>query len=210
MCINKPVIIIGAGGHAKVVADALTQVGVDLLGLTDVNKKKDDICFGLPVLGGDEIINKYSPDKVLLANGLGTLPEDKSRWELAKRMREAGYSFITVVHPSATIADSVSLAEGVQVMAGCILQPEVSVGQDSIINTGVILDHDCMIGENCHIAPGVTMSGGVHVDNETHVGTAAIILQNISIGSNTIIAAGSVIYHDVLSDVKFIQSKNRL
>ncbi len=203
----KPVIVLGAGGHAKVVIDTLQQSGREITGLTDPNIIKGNKYFDVNVLGDDGIIQEYMSDEVELANGLGTIPGSDLRWRIASRMRSLGYKFTIVIHPSAVIANSAYLEEGVQIMAGCILQPDVVVGRDTIINTGVSIDHDCQIGANCHIAPGVSLSGGVRIGDFVHIGTGATAIQNISIGSNSVVAAGSVIYRDIASGVTLIQSK---
>ncbi len=202
----KPVIVLGAGGHAKVVAEALIQSGHEILGFVTPDLEPGTVLFGHSVLGDDDVINEFSPDNVMLANGVGALPYQNLRWRLASKMRKQRYKFLTIIHPLAIIASDVVLNEGVQVMAGSVVQPGTQIGQDSIINTGVLLDHDCSIGRNCHLAPGVACSGGVHVGKDSHLGTGTIVIQNISIGENSIVAAGSVIYKNVLRDVVFMQT----
>ncbi len=203
----KPVIVLGAGGHAKVVADVLKQSGRKILGLIDIKEKKGASRFGLLVLGDDNDLDQYDADDIELANGVGALSGKGIRWDMANRMRIAGYTFSTIIHPSAIIAESVLLREGVQVMAGCVIQPEVSIGLDSIINTGSLIDHDCEIGSNCHIAPGVSLNGGVKIGDGTHIGTGAVALQYVSIGKNAVVAAGSVVNKDIQSDTTFIQRR---
>lgn len=199
-----PIIILGAGGHAKVVAEALIQAGLEIKGLTSPDKNQNATFFGLKVLGTDEILSTFSPSEVMLANGIGALPGGKLRWQLAKRMREKGFMFTRVIHPSSVVALDVEFAEGVQIMAGTVIQTNVRIGTDSIINTGALIDHDCHIAENCHIAPGVVCSGGVKIRGETHLGTGATVVQNITIGRNTVIGAGSTIYRNVPANTKFI------
>ena len=203
---NIPIIILGAGGHAKVIAEALIQAGFKVKGLTSPDKSRNVTFFGLKVLGTDEILSNFSPSEVMLANGIGTLPGGKLRWKLAKRMRENGFVFTQVIHPSSVVALDVELAEGVQIMAGSVIQTNVRIGQDSIINTGTLIDHDCQIAENCHIAPGVVCSGGVKIGKGTHLGTGTTVIQNISIGRNTVIGAGTTIYKNVAANTKFVQS----
>lgn len=201
----KPIIILGAGGHAKVVAEALYQSKREILGFVTPDKEKGTPFFGSTILGDDDVLSNYSSDDILLVNGMGVLPYQNMRWTLASRMRNQGYTFSTVIHPSAVIASDVYLDEGVQIMAGCVIQPGSHIGMDSIINTGVLLDHDCQVEENCHLAPGVVCSGNVVVGKGTHIGTGSTVIQNISIGGNSVVAASSVIYKDVPCDVKFLQ-----
>jgi UDP-perosamine 4-acetyltransferase len=203
----KPVVIIGAGGHARVVADMLRCSGREILGVITPDLCRGEDVSGLKVLGDDRAVCNYPPETIELANGIGALPAKKLRWSLAKRFREKGFCFSTVIHPGAIIARDVSLAEGVQVMAGAVLQPGVIVGHDTIINTRVSLDHDCRIAECCHIAPGVTLSGDVQIGRLSHIGTGACAVHGVCIGSEVIVAAGSVVYRDIPDHVIFIQDK---
>ena len=203
----RSVIIIGAGGHAKVLAEMLQKSKRHIIGVTDPNKKEGETSFGLNVIGDDEVIKEHDKSKVELVNGIGALPGNNIRWNIAKRFRDLDYTFATVIHPSAIISNDIILKDGVQIMAGCIIQPGVEVGQDSIINTGVILDHDCKIGKSCHIAPGVTLCGGVDVGNGAHVGAGTISLQYKRIGANTIVAAGSIVHRDINENTVFIQPR---
>jgi sugar O-acyltransferase (sialic acid O-acetyltransferase NeuD family) len=207
---KKVVILLGAGGHAKVVAEALIQSGKTILGLVAPDKKKGSKCFGLDVLGNDDELLSYSPREVVLANGIGALPGIVLRWKLAGQMREKGFQFTRVIHPSATIAADVIVGEGAQVMAGSIIQPGSSIAQDSIVNTRVSIDHDCKIGENCHLAPGVILSGCVNIGKGAHLGTGATVIQNISIGANSTVSAGSIVYKDLVNDKMLIQIKQNI
>ena len=204
---TAPIIIVGAGGHAKVVAEALSLAGRNILGFTTPDIDPGTEISGSSVLGDDSLIRKYSPGEVVLANGIGALPDQDLRWRLAEQLRKDGYEFTQVIHPSVVIAGDVKMAEGVQVMAGAVIQPGTQIGRDSIINTGVMLDHDCNISMNCHLAPGVVCSGGVHVDMGVHLGAGAIVIQNIAIGNFSVVAAGSVVYKDVPSNHKLVQSR---
>ena len=204
---SKPVIIMGTGGHAKVVADVLELSKVEVLGFVTPDLEIELEFCGKKVLGDDSLISQYPADEIELANGIGSLPGKNLRWQLTDKMRKQGYSFVTIVHPDAIIGPDVSLGEGVQVMAGVIIQAETKIGKDSIINTGALIDHDCKIAENCHIAPGVICGGGIEIGANTHIGIGTIVAEYRSIGSNCIIASGSVVYKDVLDNTTLIQTK---
>ncbi len=207
---TRPVIILGAGGHAKVVAEALRQSGRKIIGLLTPDTEPGIELCGSIVLDHDQALDEYSPEAVELANGIGAMPGNNARWQQSVRMRELGYRFTSVIHPSAVIAEGVALAEGVQIMAGAVIQPEVGIGRDSIINTGALLDHDCVIGANCHIAPGVVCSGGVRMGDGVHLGTGSVIIQSISIGLGSVVAAGSVVYRDIPDNTTFIQKRKNM
>lgn len=206
---TRPVIVLGAGGHAKVVADSLLCLGLDIKGFVTPGLVAGGEYNGYKVLGDDNVVFDYDPGDIILANGVGALPKQEMRWKLGKQMRQKGYAFITFIHPSAVVADDVVLSDGVQIMAGAIIQPGVRIGQDSIINTGAILDHDCLIESNCHVAPGVACGGSVRVGKLSHLGIGTSVVQNISIGENSIIAAGSMVYKDLPANSTFIQARMR-
>ena len=204
---DKPVIIMGAGGHAKVVVDALQLYGREILGFVTPDMKIGTEFCGKKVLGNDEAINHYLPDEVELVNGVGSLPRKNLRWKLADKMRKQGYIFASIIHPDAVIASDIILDEGVQIMAGAVIQSGTKVGQDSIINTGALIDHDCEIADNCHLAPGVICSGGVKIGSNSHLGTGTIVTEFRSIGDNCTVAAGSVVFKDILDNAIFIQTR---
>jgi UDP-perosamine 4-acetyltransferase len=205
---NKPILILGAGGHAKVIAEVLIKSGKEILGFVAPEIKKGSKYFNLDVLGDDSVLASYNPEEVLLANGVGALPNNTLRRQLAINMRQQGYRFATVIHPDSIVASDVYLDDGVQIMAGVVIQPSVSVGKDTIVNTGALIDHDCTIAEDCHIAPGVTLCGGVDIKSNVYVGAGATILQGISVGKNSILAAGSIIYKDISEGVTYLQPRH--
>ncbi len=203
--INKPVIIIGAGGHSKVVADALNCSGYKILGFVTPDAEPGSSFYNSTILGDDSVIIEYLPDDVLLANGIGALPYQTLRYKLAMNFRNQGYSFVTIVHPSAIVSQNVILEEGVQVMSGAVIQTDVKIGCDSIINTGALIDHDCNIAENCQISPGAILNGGVIIEKESYIGTGAKITQCVRVNKRCVVAAGTVVYKDVPRNVMIKQ-----
>ena len=178
--------------------DALRLQSAELLGIADADLgKKGQMLLGIPVLGGDEEVKKYSVDKIQLVNGIGSVSVNSQRRKLFEHFKGEGYQFASVAHPSAIIAGDVVLSEGAQIMAGAVIQAGCHVGMNAVINTGAVVDHDCHIGDHVHISPGVTISGGVVVGENSHVGTGATVLQGIRIGRNSLVAAGAVVIRDV-------------
>ena len=203
----KPVLIIGGGGHAKVLIESLRKSNSKIIGLTDTAMAVGSFCCNVTVLGDDNLIYKYKPADIDLVNGLGSIPGEDNRWELERKFRNQDYSFASIIHPSAVLASDFQIKSGVQIMAGVIIQPNVIIGKSCIINTGVKVDHDCVIEEHCHLAPGVTLSGNVTIGKRTHIGTGTSVIQGVNVGQNCIIAAGSVIYKDVPSNTKVLQQR---
>lgn len=192
------VIIIGAGGHAKVLLDALQLMSCKVIGFVDpAFAKGTQGPGGVPVLGGDEALKDFAVSHVQLVNGIGSVGPTAARSAVYQRGKQAGFSFARVVHPSAVVSPSAIVGEGVQIMAGCVVQSGAEIGANSILNTRASVDHDCRIGETVHIAPGVTLSGNVRVGDRTHIGTGAVVIQGISIGADSLVAAGAVVYRDI-------------
>jgi sugar O-acyltransferase (sialic acid O-acetyltransferase NeuD family) len=196
--VTASIIIIGAGGHARVLLDALQLSACKVIGFVDPALARGAAGpGGLPVLGGDEALKDFSASQVLLVNGIGSIGPTAARGAVWRRGKDAGFSFARVVHPSAIVSASATLGEGVQVMAGCVIQSGAEIGANSIVNTRASIDHDCKVGETVHIAPGVTLSGGVHIGDRAHIGTGAVVIQGVTIGADSLVAAGAVVYRDL-------------
>ena len=195
---SLPVIVLGAGGHAKVLINALQLAGIRIAGIVDTDPGKHGISLlGVRVLGGEEAISQHDPAQVRLVNGVGAVGLPEKRRRLFESFKKRGYTFQSVLHPSAVISSDVVLGEGVQIMAGEIVQPGARVGQNAILNTGARVDHDCIVGAHAHLAPGVILSGSVKVSDGTHVGTGVIVIQGVSIGAGCLIGAGSLVLEDI-------------
>lgn len=156
--------------------------------------------LGVKIIGDDSYIDNCSTEDIYLVNGVGSAGSMGLRKSIYDKFKEK-YSFATVIHPSTIISSNVELAEGVQVMAGAIIQPGCYIGINSIINTGASIDHDCCIGCHVHIAPGCILSGTVSIGCCTHIGTGCVVIQGKTIGHNTLVGAGSLILHNVKSDI---------
>jgi len=194
----KPVIVIGGGGHAKVVVATLRELGAEVLGFTDTDPRRAALA-GLARLGGDEAVLDYPPAEILLAQGLGSVQPAALRAQVFGKFKDLGYSFITLVHPAATVAADVEIGEGTVVFAGSVVQPGTRIGSNAILNTRCSVDHDCTIGPHVHIAPGATLSGGVMAADGCHIGIGAAVIQGISIGADALVGAGAVVLRDVIA-----------
>jgi len=200
--IQKPIIILGAGGHAKVLIDTLQRQSANILGVTDPDPElhgKD--VMGISIIGDDNSILQYGVNDIVLVNGLGKVNCSNKRMQIYHTFKERGYIFARVIHPSAVISSGAYLAEGVHVMAGAIIQTLVTIGVNTIINTGVSLDHECIIGDHVHIAPGATISGGVEIGDNVLIGAGATIIQGIHVGASSVVGAGAVVTKDVREGV---------
>lgn len=192
---NKPIIIIGNGGHALVLAEILLLNHREILGYTAPSKKSNS--FGLHYLGTDDVILTYDAKQVELVLGVGSIQPNNVRMGIFQQFKELGYCFANCIHPTAILSSTATIQEGVQIMAGVIVQPFVKIHPNVIVNTGVQIDHECEIFEHVHLAPGTILSGNVKIYPNVHIGTGAKIIQSISIGENSMVAAGAVVVKNV-------------
>jgi UDP-perosamine 4-acetyltransferase len=203
MPIAMPVAILGGGGHARVVIEALHRAGETILGVID---PKPGVTASLPsgisYLGAT--LQGLRPDQADLAIGVGSvdIAGAERRARLFAEAKAAGFGFRRVVHPETIVPADAVLGEGSQIMAGAILQPRVVLGANCIVNTGSRLDHDCQVGDHTHLAPGAVLSGDVRIGDRCHIGTGAIIIQGIRIGAGSMIAAGAVITRNLEAGAK--------
>lgn len=180
---NK-VYLYGANGHAKVVMDIARLAYYEVPCLIDDNPQVNELA-GLPVVHSAEGLSPI----------IVTIGDCKIRKKIVECLGKREY--LTVVHPNAVKADSVSIGYGTVVMAGAIMNPYVTVGNHCIINTGASLDHDVKVGGFVHIAPHCTICGESEVGDGTWVGAGTTVIQGIHIGKNCFIGAGSVVIKDI-------------
>jgi UDP-perosamine 4-acetyltransferase len=209
--LSKPIIIIGAGGHAKVLIDALKLLTAPILGISEQDSATvNSELLGVAVICKNGELKKYPPEGVTLVNGLGGVKDTSSRREVFERLKMLGYVFSQVIHPSAVISANAVLGEGVQVMAGAIIQAGVRVAENTIINTKTSVDHDCQIGSHVHLAPGVTVCGNVKIGDSVHVGSGATIIQEIIVGPHCLIGAGTLVRSNVPAGATVIGVPGRI
>ena len=186
---NK-VIILGAGGHAKVIADIVIKSGDCLVGFLDDNPDLPQKIMGFPNLGCISNITKFDND-IQYVIGIGDN-------EIRKKMSQKfSVSWYTAIHPKATIAFDVKIGEGSVVMANAAINISSIIGKHCIINTGSVIEHDNYIGDYVHISPNATLSGTVSVGDMTHIGVGATISNNISICNNVILGAGCTVVKNI-------------
>ncbi|MGI8688070.1 MAG: acetyltransferase [Thermomicrobiales bacterium] len=192
------VLILGAGGHAKVVADILCCQGTPVLGFLDDNPATWGAArLGLPVLGGIATYREYMPSGLIL--GIGDIATRKAVVErLGACARDL---WCNAIHPHATVAHSVRLGRGVAVMARGVVNPDAILGDHSVVNTGATVDHDGVIGAHAHIGPGAHLAGGIRVGTGALIGVGANITPWLTIGDGAVIGAGSVVVDDVPAHV---------
>ncbi len=204
------VLIWGAGGHGKVVADLVRSTGHSVAGYADLDQGK----HGVAVEPGGATVVISQADLVQLIEQGGTLPcrataialglgDNDARLRIAQRIAQrAGRALMrALVHPAATVSESAQLGPGTVVFAGAVVNAAATIGTAVVINSAAVVEHDCSIGDGAHIAPGAVLTGGVSVGQGTLVGARAVVLPGIAIGANAVVGAGAVVAADVPAGV---------
>lgn len=187
---EKKVIIIGASGHGKVIADIIHQSGDKVRGFLDDDPTKKEI-HQIPVLGKIEDTQKYK-DNYDFIIGIGN---NKIRKEIAES--NPALNYYTAIHPTAVIGEGVRIGNGTAVMAGVVINADAEIKKHCIINTSAVIEHECVIGDYTHVSPQACLCGNVHVGEECHVGAGTTIINNRNIANNIIIGAESVVIKDI-------------
>lgn len=197
--IARPLVLLGAGGHAKVLLSLIQAAGFEVLGVCDpvLSVQAVSSWRGIKVLGGDEALEGLEPSSVGLVNGIGQLVEGTSRQRVFDGLKERGFLFPALRHPATWVDNSVILHEGVQVMAGAVIQADTVIGVNSIINTNASVDHDCTIGAHVHIAPAATLCGGVTIESYCFIGSGATVIQGLKVGESSVVGAGVALVRDL-------------
>jgi len=192
------VVIVGAGGHGQVVADALLKAAAagsewQPVGYADDNPANiGAMLLALPVIGGIDSLMTFPHDGVVVAIG-----DNETRRSVFDLLDRRGERFVTVRHPSAVIANDVEVGPGSMICAGVIIGPGTRVGANVILNTGCSIDHHNRIGDHVHVAPGVRTGGTVRVGTGALIGIGAIVMPGRVIGAGSIVGAGALVQRDV-------------
>ena len=212
---KKKIVLIGGGGHCKVVISILKKIdNFEIAGIVD-NYEADSFINKIKTIGTDDDLKdiyKSGIHNTLIT--VGSIKDNTKRYRLFNMAKEIGYKFPVIISPEAIVDESVKIGEGTVIMPGSIINIDSSIGKNCIINTGAIIEHDCKIGNHCHIAPGVHISGEANIGELSFLGIGGTMIQGIKIGKNVSIGAGSVVIKDILDDViavgnpaKIIKSK---
>lgn len=200
---TRRVLVFGASGHGKVVADVVRAAGHDLAGFIDDDPvRRRDGLWELPVLGWEECTAlAIGPDRPAIALGIG---DNRTRERVFDRVLPAGFEILTVVHPSAVVAPRARLGAGTVVMALVAVNPDAEVGEGAILNTGCVVEHDCRVGDFAHLSPNSALGGGVAIGDRTHLGLGAVVLPLVKVGDDVRVGAGAVVTRNVAPGVTVV------
>ena len=184
-------IVIGAGGHAVVVADALQEMGLEVVAFLekDTVTKKVSQLVGLPVLISASALASFDPVQVNLVNGIGDI---QTRKQVQLGLLQEGWTFTGLIHPTAVISKFSEVATDAQIHANAVVQANTKIGNGVIINSNAVIEHDCTVGEWAHIAPSATICGGCVVSNECLVGSNATLVPFQTVEKGSLVRAGQI------------------
>ncbi|PUU87761.1 acetyltransferase [Halanaerobium congolense] len=198
----KKIIIIGAGGHAKVIADIIIKRKKKLKEniiieafLDDKYETKKTVYQGIPLIGKLDKINNLNKDDYYFVIAIGN---NAIREKIANKY---DLKYYTAVHPDAILAEDVEIGEGTAVMANAVINSSVKVGSHCIINTSSVIEHDNEIDAFAHVSPNAVLAGNVKVGKKSWIGMGTSVVQGVKIGDNVTIGAGSVVLNDIVNDV---------
>lgn len=193
----KKIVLIGAGGHCKVIIDIIrSRNEYEIVGITDKNNV--GTVFNVPIIGNDDVLNELYDKGVKYAFiCVGAFNNIKIRNVIYTRLKQIGYKLPVLLHKKAIVSQYASIEEGTCVMAGAIINPDAHISENCIINTGTIIEHECNINKNCNISPNCSIAGNVVVKNNTFIGIGSTVIEGINIGENVIIGAGTVVIRNV-------------
>jgi sugar O-acyltransferase (sialic acid O-acetyltransferase NeuD family) len=199
-----PVIVVGAGGHGIVVADALLAQGRDVIGFVDADAAlHGQRLLGLPVLGDDAALTQQRTETTELANGIGgtgdlaSVENGSARRRVQQRLETAGWRFASVIHPQAIVSVHAVVEPGAQVLAGAVVQALARIERGAIVNTCAVVEHHAQVGAFSHIAPGAVLCGHVVVGAESHIGANAVVRQGITLAERVVAGIGAAVVRNV-------------
>jgi len=199
----RKILLIGAGGHCKVVLDVLLKSQQYVVaGIIDVKNRVGEKVSGVPVVGTDaDLPMLFKKGITHCFISVGSVGDTALRVKLYGAAWKVGFIFPTLIHPLASVSRNAALGEGNFIACRAIINAGARIGDQCIINTGAIVEHDCAVGDFVHISPGAVLSGGAAVGQFSHIGSGSVLIHGVRIGERTVIGAGSVVIKDIPSGV---------
>ena len=198
--VHKRLVIIGASGHGKVVADTAIKMGTynDIVFLDDNTSIHSCMC--IPIVGRSDDIPFYIKDSDFFV----AIGNAETRQRIFEKLKKSGAAIATLIHPDAVIGTNVKIGKGTVVMAGAVINSETEIGEGCIINTSSSVDHVCLICDYVHISVGAHVAGTVVIGSRTWLGIGAVISNNLSIVSDCVIGAGAVVVKSITESGTYI------
>jgi sugar O-acyltransferase (sialic acid O-acetyltransferase NeuD family) len=205
----RSLLIVGAGGHGKVIADVARAAGFTVVGFVDADPRKLDAVVGA---SGDRVLAEQAALLRALtqqqplpggADGLALgIGDNSDRLWVA---RQAGPDrFAVILHPAAVVSSSAQIGTGTVVLPAAVINADAVIGSAVIVNTAAVVEHDCIIGDGAHISPGAVLGGGVAVGAGSWIGAGAVVIEGVAVGENVIVGAGAVVLRNVPDGLKVV------
>lgn len=199
---SRKCVILGAGGHARLVIDAVLAADhsdAEVVAVVDSDRSLwETEVLGISVIGGDDQLAHLVDQGVLyFLLGVGSSKNTDLKRKLYDLGLKSGFRALSARHPAAVCSALATLGEGVQLMANSIIGPGARLGSNVAVNAGAVVEHDCQIGDNVFIGTGAVVCGGVEVGEGAFIGAGATVRQMVKIGSNSVLGAGCVVVSDV-------------
>lgn len=201
---RRQLIIWGAKGHAKVLAEAARLQSLEVVAVFDNNPDTDPPFAGVPLITGREGFLQWkaeqgdTPLAAMVAIGGSN---SSARLDVQRFLESEGVAIVTALHPTAHISSDAILGNGCQILANSTVGVDVTMGDACIINTSAVVDHESRLGDCVHIAPNACLTGCVAIGSRTFIGAGAVVLSNLQIGEGVLIGAGSVVTRDIPDNV---------
>lgn len=194
----KKIVLIGAGGHCKVIIDIIkSKNNYEIVGVTDKNEVTDKV-LDIPIIGDDSILEKLHNNGIEYAFiCIGALDNLQLRNIIYNKLKKIGFKLPVLIHKDAVVSKYAHVEAGTCIMPGAIINAGAAIKENCIVNTGAIIEHDCIIGKNTHVSPKACIAGASTVGNNCHVGMGSSVIQCVKIGDNVTIGAGAVVIDDI-------------
>lgn len=196
---KEDLIIIGRGGHAKVVIDIIEECDMfNIIGITDAVSNDENEYMGYPILGNDDVLPVYLKKGIRnVALGVGGFRDNLLRTRIFNIIKGYGFNFPPIIHPSAIVAKSATIGEGTVVKRGAIVDTNVEVGLNNILEIGSIIGHESKVGDHNLISGGVTIGANTTIESGVVCALGATVISGITVGKNILIGAGATVVNSI-------------
>ena len=206
---NRPLILVGGGGHCKSVIDVAEVAGYTILGILDKPEELGRKVLNYKVIGNDDDIPQYAA-KADFVITVGQIRSSAIRRKIAGKIEQAGGRLATIIAADAAVSRYATIGEGTVILHKCVINADVHIGRHCIINTMANIEHEVQIGDFCHISTGVMVNGRTKVGSDTFIGSGSTLYNNIEVGNNVIVPAGSAVRHNMFSTQYADNARNRV
>lgn len=201
-------VIIGGGGHARVVLRAARSQGLNVLGYAAPVPGEDGV--DVPYVGADaELARKFDTKKCVAVLGMGKTAVAGARLSVFEQLQAEGFRFPSIVAQGAVVHENVHLGDGTVVLDGAVVATGAQLGRACIVNHNAVVDHDCCLGDDVHIAPGATLSGGVTVGDRCMIGAGATLIHSVKVCADCLIGAGATVVDDITAPGTYVGTPAR-